>query len=185
MIVWFIAALALAAILLYTLAPIAKARRQKPAWLASAFIALSATAIYGWLGNPDLSPQPAAPRIAARAVALGEIEAGVAKLRASLAAAPDKGGYVLLATSLTALGDDTGAAEAYRQAASLSAGEERETLEGQANASRIASLYKAGQAAWAKGDRAAMEAAWRPLLDELPDSAPIRAGILEKLDAPR
>ena len=186
MIVWFAAAILTAFVLLYTLAPLARMGKVRTAYALSTFVALLSLALYAWLGNPNLPPQPAGPRQAAQQAALAQIEAGADKLRQSLAANPDDAaGWALLASSETALSHDEAAAIAFDHAAALTDGEEKETFAQQANAARLAERYKAGKAAWLAGDRKGMEANWRPLLDLLPDGAPLRGELLQKLDAPQ
>ncbi len=186
MIVWFAAAILTACVLLYTLAPLARAGQLRTAYALSAFVALLALALYAWLGNPNLSAQPAGPRQETQQQALAKIEDGANKLRQSLTQNPDDAaGWALLASSETALSHDEAAAIAFDHAAALTDGERKETFTQQANAARLAGRYEAGKGAWLAGDRKGMEANWRPLLDLLPDGAPLRSELLQKLDAPQ
>lgn len=184
--IWFVFAILTAVGALYMFAPLAQAGKLRAAYGLTALFGGLALGLYLWLGNPDLPPAPAAPRQTAQKAALAQIAAGADKLRQALAADPgDAQGWALLAKSESALGHDEAAAVAYDRAAALTDGETADDLRLEAKAARIAQLYKAGKVAWARGDRAAMEANWRPLLDLLPDEAPLRGELLQKLDAPR
>ena len=184
---FWVPAIALTAlVVLWAFAPLARAGQPRLALAVSLATALLALAAYLAIGHPDLPDQPVAPRLAARAEALAQIEAGVATLRATLAAQPnDPQGWALLATSEAALGHDEASAIAFERAAALATGDEKDGYAAQAAAARQAVQYKAGLAAEAAGDRLGMERAWRPLVDALPDAAPLRAELLQKLDAPR
>lgn len=184
--IWLVFAILTAALALYTLAPLAQAGRLRIAYILTVAIGASALGLYLWLGNPDLPAAPAGPRQAAQQAALAQIAAGADKLRQALRDNPDDAqGWALLAKSESALGHDEAAASAYDHAADLTQGEAADDLRLEAKSARIAQLYKAGKAAWTRGDRAGMEANWRPLLALLPDQAPLRGELLQKLDGPR
>lgn len=205
---WAICGTAAAALGFWLSAPL----RQKPApekadkataSLVLAFVPLLALAVYLWLGNPTMSDQPLAPRLAG---ALDELPpaAVLARLENELRQRPDDvQGWRLLARLHTTTGNFPKAADGWQRVLELS-GDDSEAQIGLAGAlieqdggvvgeaaiglldralaaspDNLAALFWRAEAWSQQGDAGKARALWQRLRDGLNDAAPL-AKMLDK-----
>lgn len=115
---WAVFAIVAGAMLAYLVTPLMRDGRARAGYVILVLTIAAALGLYLTYGNPDMPDQPAAPRIAAQLEARSKVTAGIEKLEQSLKDNPDQlSGWILLAQSYQALGQNEKAMAALDEAA--------------------------------------------------------------------